>query len=540
MSYSKKSSNQQFGVKIGNVVGQATRSIVHFVIDPDQYYKDPIRIGEFVAVKFSKPDDVYLASITNILSFNEYLLDKFSTDPDIVDRIVQSFNSKANFIGELRLLGKYDDASKSMILPRHPPIPGDKVYRYPTPILTKIFSQGTIEVGSLLSNENVRVSLNLNNLISRHFAILAITGAGKSNTVAVILKQLLLKYFPSIVVIDPHEEYVSLMKDKEIGKMVKVFSPTKRPGVTQLRFKLSNFNDDQLIEMLGIPSNATLQIDLFKDQYAKLKKAKEQQEQPFGIEDLEKQFELILHDEEQKKLHSQARGLLARLRTSALKQFIDAKIETPLSGNNVGLTKKGQLTIITTGLLSARIRDAMIRQLLTRIFNGAMRYRRGEEGEKTEGPVLIILEEAHNFAPSEGYSKSLEIIAKIASEGRKFGVGLGVVTQRPGRISANLLSQCNTQIIMRIVNPRDQKQIENSAEAISADLLADLPAFNKGEAVIIGPSIPIPAIVKIDKFQGELGGSDIPIEEEWSKEKARVVDEFRVEDIDEFEYEDEI
>ena len=90
-----------------------------------------------------------------------------------------------------------------------------------------------------------------------------------------------------------------------------------------------------------------------------------------------------------------------------------------------------------------------------------------------------------------------------------------MISQRPGRLDSDVLSQCNTQIILRIVNPFDQQQILRSSENLSEDLLNDLPALNVGEAVIVGPSLPIPALVKISKYEGKLGGKGVPITESW-------------------------
>ena len=92
-----------------------------------------------------------------------------------------------------------------------------------------------------------------------------------------------------------------------------------------------------------------------------------------------------------------------------------------------------------------------------------------------------------------------------------------MVSQRPGKVHPDILSQCNSMIILKIVNPFDQQNLEQSAEALSKDLFENLPGLNVGEAVVIGPAIKIPAVVKIDKFEGELGGDDIDIISMWKK-----------------------
>ncbi len=128
-------------------------------------------------------------------------------------------------------------------------------------------------------------------------------------------------------------------------------------------------------------------------------------------------------------------------------------------------------------------------------------------------PVFFILEEAHNFVPGGqgARSQAAHIIKRIASEGRKFGLFLVLVTQRPYKIHGDTLSQCNSQIIMRLTNPQDQLAIKQSSEGISEGLLADLPGLNVGEAVILGPIVRVPVMVRIGHRVSAQGGNDIDV-----------------------------
>ena len=125
-----------------------------------------------------------------------------------------------------------------------------------------------------------------------------------------------------------------------------------------------------------------------------------------------------------------------------------------------------------------------------------------------ELPTLVIIEEAHIFASKNMTDKSAYWLNKIAKEGRKFGVGMGIISQRPKELNSTILSQTNTKIILKIVEPNDQNYIQMSSENISSDLLKDLPRLSVGEAVIVGSSLQIPAMVKINKYNGKLGGND--------------------------------
>jgi DNA helicase HerA-like ATPase len=126
-------------------------------------------------------------------------------------------------------------------------------------------------------------------------------------------------------------------------------------------------------------------------------------------------------------------------------------------------------------------------------------------------PVFIFVEEAHRFIPAIGSTHSGRMIKKIAAEGRKFGVFLVVVTQRPSRIHSDALSQCNSQIIMRITNPKDQEAVAASSERLGETLLNDLPGLNTGEAVIVGEMTRAPIMARIGKRTTREGGSDINI-----------------------------
>jgi DNA helicase HerA-like ATPase len=146
----------------------------------------------------------------------------------------------------------------------------------------------------------------------------------------------------------------------------------------------------------------------------------------------------------------------------------------------------------------------------------------------TEGlprPLFIVLEEAHNFVPGgkDTRSQCAGILKRIASEGRKFGLFLVLITQRPYRIHQDTLSQCNSQIIMRLTNPEDQNAVRRASESISEGLLADLPGLNVGEAVILGPLVRVPVMVRVGKRRSREGGSDIDVVAALERARGEVV-----------------
>jgi len=128
-------------------------------------------------------------------------------------------------------------------------------------------------------------------------------------------------------------------------------------------------------------------------------------------------------------------------------------------------------------------------------------------------PCMLVLEEAHNFCPEKGFggTVSSDILRTIASEGRKFGLGLMVVSQRPARVDKNILSQCNTQIIMKVTNPNDLQAISKGLEGISSEVVEDIKRLSPGVAMIVSTYIERPVLVDIRVRKSKHGGASVPV-----------------------------
>jgi DNA helicase HerA-like ATPase len=130
-------------------------------------------------------------------------------------------------------------------------------------------------------------------------------------------------------------------------------------------------------------------------------------------------------------------------------------------------------------------------------------------------PVFVLLEEAHHFAPHDGEAITTGILKQVLAEGRKFGIGVGLISQRPGKLDADVLSQCLTQCIMRIVNEVDQKSVASAVEGVGHDLLQNLPALSKGQAIIAGSAINTPVICRVRERITPHGGESKDAPAEW-------------------------
>jgi DNA helicase HerA-like ATPase len=171
--------------------------------------------------------------------------------------------------------------------------------------------------------------------------------------------------------------------------------------------------------------------------------------------------------------------------------------------------------------IDQRDQEVIVATLLRRLLYARMGTQKGEIPETDERfipyPVFVLLEEAHHFAPASGDAVSTPILKQVLSEGRKFGVGVGLISQRPGKLDGDVLSQCMTHFIMRIVNPIDQNSIASAVESVGRDLLDELPALSKGQVVIAGASLNTPVIAQTRTRHTRHGGLSIDAAEEWDR-----------------------
>lgn len=516
---------------IGAVLSKTTPSEFQFIIDIEQTENRPVELGEYVGFSlFGRPA---IGVVSDIERINEEIIDSLANSPASINRMRELAMEPGaeKLVATVKVQG-YVESNGTVIRPRYPPLPGTPVFRDPNEELIAAMGQGQIEIGNLLANPEVPVTLNVQNLLSRHFSVLAVTGAGKSYTVAVVLQEIMERFpYASIVVIDPHADYFFFRNI--FGSRVQIFTPNGEDNTTPIRFKIRNFSSTQLAEFANITTSMTNLIGKFEEAYRILV----QNGDDFDYSDIRRILENMARNEElPQKERDYAATALRRMRFIPEEVFLDATVETDLYNPYApSLVSPGQMTIIGTGLLPKRGKEALVNQVLRRIFDGAVALRQNLDAPKLPGPVLVVIEEAHQFAPP-ARTDCKEIITQIAAEGRKFGVGLGIISQRPGKIDENVLSQCNTQITLKITNPKDQNAIENASETMSADFMKDLPGLNTGEAIITGSAIGLPSKVKVKRIQVERGGDDVNILSEWtSREEEDTIDIGSPDDDDDLE-----
>jgi DNA helicase HerA-like ATPase len=129
----------------------------------------------------------------------------------------------------------------------------------------------------------------------------------------------------------------------------------------------------------------------------------------------------------------------------------------------------------------------------------------------------VVIEEAHVFVPKDEDTETKYFASKVAREGRKFGVGLVIVSQRPRGIDANILSQMGSLAVMRMVQPDDQMHVSAASESLSRDLVDQLTSLNPGEAIFAGQWVNLPTFVKVEEVKERTIGSDLKAVEQWRR-----------------------
>jgi DNA helicase HerA-like ATPase len=183
------------------------------------------------------------------------------------------------------------------------------------------------------------------------------------------------------------------------------------------------------------------------------------------------------------------------------------------------LFRPGQCTVLQLNEVDQREQQVVVATLLRRLLYARMQTEKrlavqGDD-EYLPYPAFVVIEEAHNFAPAAADLVSSQILKTILSEGRKFGVAVGLISQRPGKLDADVLSQCMTQFILRIVNPIDQARVAESVESVGRDLLDELPALSKGQAIVSGAAVNTPVLCRVRRRITEHGAEDVDAPARW-------------------------
>lgn len=194
----------------------------------------------------------------------------------------------------------------------------------------------------------------------------------------------------------------------------------------------------------------------------------------------------------------------------------------------LGYIEKSNVTIIDLSAIPFEVLSIVISLLSRVIFDFAFHYSKikHQEGLVNDIPFMLVCEEAHNYIPKHGgaeYSASKHSIERIAKEGRKYGLNLMVVSQRPSEVSETIFSQCNNFVVLKLTNINDQSCIKNLLPDNSASLVDVLPTLAAGECLVVGDAVPLPAVVKMDMPNPMPNSSNVNVYDEWNKDWIDIV-----------------
>jgi DNA helicase HerA-like ATPase len=388
----------------------------------------------------------------------------------------------------------------------------------------------SLELGSYKLNENARAYVDGNKLFQRHAALLGSTGSGKSWTVASILERSSQLPSSNLVVFDLHGEY----KELSYAKQLRVPGPDEvdvdNDSLLFLPYWLLNTDELQSLFIDRSEFTAHNQVMAFQDSIIEKKrdalvKAGNQEildaftldsPIPFKIEDIIQQLEFLNQQmipgktkEVQGPFYGQFSRLLLRLKSKTTdrrysflfggkKSTQDYNYLSALAEKLMGFGKQKQsIKVIDFSEVPADILPAII-GLVARIIYQVQFW----TDPNSRRPVAFICDEAHLYLPrKEGNPverRAVEAFEKIAKEGRKYGVALMIVSQRPSDVSATILSQCNNIISLRLTNADDQATVRKLLPESLESLLEALPIMDVGEAMVVGDSVLLPSRIKID------------------------------------------
>ena len=392
----------------------------------------------------------------------------------------------------------------------------------------------TIEIGTLARDTSVAACVNVDEMVSRHFAVLGSTGVGKSSGVAVLLREAM-RARPDLRVfmLDGHNEYA-----RAFGEDAHVL------GIRNLRLPFWMLNLEETVDVIyaGRPAVAE-EVEILaeliphaKTRYGQYKGAGERSSLkreerrdgltvdtpvPYLIQDL-----VALIDDRMGRLDNRAMRLhyhRLMMRIETIRN--DARYAFLFENANVGGDIMGEIiaqlfqlepggkpvTVMQLGGLPTEVVDAVVCLLARTAF---------EFGLWSEGaaPLLFVCEEAHRYASADraaGFHPTRRALARIAKEGRKYGVYLGLVSQRPAELDPTILSQCSTLFAMRMSNERDQAMLRSAIPDAAAKLLDFVPSLATREVIGFGEGVPLPARMIFEELPAsrvprtEMGGRSV-------------------------------
>jgi DNA helicase HerA-like ATPase len=368
-----------------------------------------------------------------------------------------------------------------------------------------------INVGTLQQDQSVIAYVDVEEMLSKHFAVLGSTGVGKSSGVSLLLNEIL-RARPNlrIFLLDVHNEYGRCFGDRSL---------VLNPRNLKLPFWLFNF--EEIVDVLfagrpGVPEELDILAEVIPmakgiyTQYQNADRVGLKRIDPKSIgytADTPVPYRLVdlisLIDERMGKLENRSSRIIYHKLISRIETVRnDPRYAFMFDNANVGgdtmaevishlfrLPANGRpMTIMQLAGFPAEVVDSVVSVLCRMAFDFGL----WSDGVS---PLLFVCEEAHRYASADrniGFGPTRKAVSRIAKEGRKYGVYLGLVTQRPAELDATIISQCNTLFAMRLANDRDQALLRSAVSDAAANLLSFVPSLGTREVLAFGEGVALP------------------------------------------------
>ena len=396
---------------------------------------------------------------------------------------------------------------------RYPPL-GAAVTTVTLRDLAKVYARprtSNVHIGRLRHNQKVPAFVVTDSLLGKHFAVLGTTGAGKSCAVTVILRSILAEHPKGhVVLVDPHNEYGSAFAD-----MAELLNPSN----LQLPYWLLNFEEiSHILVGLEQGEQSFTQLAILKDAIVQAKRAMAPEDEyltvdtptPYRLADLISALKEGMGKFNKADGAGPYLSLISRIESlrsdrryafmfesltvrDNMRQILAQLLRIPAGGKPI--------TIIDISGVPSEVVDVVVSVLFRLVFELAAWSDRG-----AAPPVLLVCEEAHRYVPQDevaAFAPTKRVISRIAKEGRKYGVTLCLVSQRPSELAVGSLAQCNTVFALRLTNEHDQAFVARALPENARWLVESLPSLNTQEAVVVGDGVTVPVHIRFNDLDPE-------------------------------------
>jgi hypothetical protein len=488
------------------------------------------QIGSFVVIPVGETS--VMGMVTQVRLSKQFQ----GTSTDIV---------KAKKEMELQLIGSVVKGRFEKGIASFPAI-GAEVFMTDESDMTSLFStfaQFGFAIGDIAGYLGERQYIDPNKFFGKHIALLGSTGSGKSTAVASILQKVQMFSNTHVIILDIHNEYRAAFRD--FGNIINITD-------LELPHWFMNFEEMQETFVDESEPSAQSQVMLLKDLVLNAKKVKNPTLKEFitidspvfyDLNEVRAKFQF--YDTErisgmsggpsrEGPFYGQFTRLLVRLDSRMTdkryefmfkpKKFKDSVAIKDVISRIFGLDNKKQITVIDLSGVPFDIVNVIVSLLARMVFDFNFWNK-----NKSDFPILLVFEEAHNYLPqipSPHNHAARRTVERIAKEGRKYGVGCMIVSQRPSELSETILSQCNNFITLRLTNPTDQNYVKKLVPDSFSGLFDILPTLRPGEALVIGDSTPLPVRVLLDYPAPPPDSADIKFYDKWvaSEKETNVSD----------------